>query len=228
MDVVSALDGGSRSTASVSPAPKGSGTPACLALSGAAAGLTQSYSDCQYQSGAGCARTVLVDTASSTVGCARRWAVRQPARHQSPRPHRRQCSDRRGGWRGRLRSQPIPGNRHHRRTPSPHHRPLRNSHRHSQRPTHQGRRTQRKDDRFFLGGSQGCKGEGATLPQRVRGYLLDETGAVGRWSTSARIKGAGLPGTGSIRYVPPTNYRPGAPLPRGTRTATSTASGTSG
>ncbi|MCB2178221.1 MAG: hypothetical protein KQH57_20625 [Actinomycetales bacterium] len=55
----------------------------------------------------------------------------------------------------------------------------------------------------------------ATLLQRMRGYALDDTGAVGTWSTSGGIKSAGLPNSGSIRYVPPTNYRPGVPLPRG-------------
>ncbi|MCC2314244.1 hypothetical protein LJN51_08495 [Cellulomonas sp. zg-B12] len=34
-------------------------------------------------------------------------------------------------------------------------------------------------------------------------------------ATSARIKSAGLPKRGSIRYVPPTNHRAGTPLPRG-------------
>lgn len=56
---------------------------------------------------------------------------------------------------------------------------------------------------------------GATFGQRARGVLLDDTGAVGAWSISGRIKAAGLPGSGPIRYVPPTNYRSGMPLPRG-------------
>jgi filamentous hemagglutinin len=59
------------------------------------------------------------------------------------------------------------------------------------------------------------RAEQATLGQRARGALLDDTGAIGKWSISGRISQAGLPGTGKIRYVPPTNYRPGTPLSRG-------------
>ncbi len=56
---------------------------------------------------------------------------------------------------------------------------------------------------------------GATLGQNLRGTALDDTGAVGTSTISGRIKTAGLPNSGSIRYLPPINYRPGMPLPRG-------------
>jgi RHS repeat-associated protein len=55
----------------------------------------------------------------------------------------------------------------------------------------------------------------ATLRQRARGLLLDETGAIGRFSIKGRLKAAQLPTSGRIRYVPPTGYSPTMPLPRG-------------
>jgi RHS repeat-associated protein len=57
----------------------------------------------------------------------------------------------------------------------------------------------------------------ATLGQRVRGVLLDETGQVGGFSIKGRVKAAQLPTSGRIRYVPPPGYKPSTPLPRGTR-----------
>jgi len=37
------------------------------------------------------------------------------------------------------------------------------------------------------------------------------------WTKKARIKAAGLPSKGKIRYVPPKGYHPSTPLPKGTR-----------
>jgi hypothetical protein len=40
-------------------------------------------------------------------------------------------------------------------------------------------------------------------------------GAARAWTIKGRLKAAHLPTTGKIRYVPPKNYSPGQPLPRG-------------
>ncbi len=64
------------------------------------------------------------------------------------------------------------------------------------------------------GVAEGSLGGAMRTPQ-TRGMLLDDTGSIGSWSTSARIKQAGLPNSGSIRYIPPSTYRAGEPLQRG-------------
>jgi RHS repeat-associated protein len=50
---------------------------------------------------------------------------------------------------------------------------------------------------------------------RMGDYLLDETGALGRWSVRGRIRHSGLPANGPIRFVPPKGYDPRSPLQRG-------------
>jgi filamentous hemagglutinin len=48
-----------------------------------------------------------------------------------------------------------------------------------------------------------------------RAFPPGSVGAARAWTIKARLKAAQLPTKGNIRYVPPRNYQPGNPLPRG-------------